>query len=534
MKKVKYILSTLALFFVVLAGCKNDKNVFENPYSGAKESLGISISRDLVPDPKNGDAGTSVFVKVTGLVPYKLRLKFLFNGVEAKILSVTETGITAEVPENASSGVTSIVVDNQVIIGPEFIVNGLVNIDPTFLTKIGTNRHINQYYKLTNDRNILVGAFSDYDNKGLLSPLNRILKIDDNGGLDRTFRPGRAANGELSSFVELGSRYIVAGGFSGYGIQGNISNITALVNNGGVDSLQYDTYMKDSTGVIKYFPRFNGGTDGYIDRLYVLNNKLIATGNFRYYVKRIYDKPNYLNTKDSVILDSTEIRQIVRLAGDGALDKTYRFNASGVAFEGANGYIDSYMHTSGPLLGKLVIFGKFSRFDGQAAKNIIRLNADGTIDNTFDPGTGADNGISTLKYNPDTDQYLITGGFRAFNGHESPGIAMIKSDGGMVSTFTAKPLVGGYATFAKQLSSGLVVVSGNFRTYGGIFRSGFMILNATGELAAGYNNTGRFSGNLNDVIETQSADNKKALLLIGGFTKFDNTDINNIVRITIE
>ncbi|HTN22289.1 MAG TPA: DUF5008 domain-containing protein [Pelobium sp.] len=534
MKKLKYILSILALFFVVLAGCKNEDDVFEDPYSGAKESLGVSISRDLVPEPMNGSAGTSVVIKASGLMPYKEKLKFLFNGVEAKVISVTETEITVEVPENASSGVTSIVIDNQVVVGPEFTVDGLVNIDPTFLTKIGTNRQVNQYYRLSDNRNILVGAFTDYDNKGLLSPLNRILRIDDNGGLDRTFRPGRASNGDLSSFVEFGNRYIIAGGFSGYGIQGNISNITALSTNGSIDTLQYDTYMKNTTGIIKYFPSFNGGTNSYIDRLYTFDNKLIATGNFRYYIKRIYDQPNYLNTKDSVILDSTEIRQVIRLGADGALDKTYRFNPGGVAFEGANGYIDSYMHTSGPLAGKLVIFGKFSRFDGQAAKNIIRLNADGTIDNTFNPGNGTDNAISSLKYNPDTDQYLITGSFRAYGGHDSPGIAMLKSNGEPVNTFTAKPIVGGYATFAKQLSSGLIVVAGNFRTYGGIFRSGFMILEATGELAAGYNNTGRFSGNLRDVIETKSADDKKALLLIGAFNKFDNVDINNIVRITIE
>ena len=532
MKRFTYILFLVAL--AVFAGCKEEKEAFEDPYSGAKESLGIAISRDIDPQPASGRAGATVTVAATGLERYKDNIEFTFNGVPAKILSVTDSEITVEVPDNASSGVTSIIVDNQVTIGPYFTVEGLVNIDPTFQTSIGTNGRVNQYFPLTEETNILVGGFTNYDNKGLLSPLNRIIRITDEGALDRTFRVGKAANGQLFSFVPVGNKYIIAGSFSGYGQQFNISNITALNTNGSVDTAAYDTYLTDSTGFTSNFPRFNGGTNSAIERMYPSGDKVIATGNFRYYVKRTYDQPNFLGVKDTIILDSTEIRQIIRLASDGSLDKTFRFDGSGKAFDGANGFIDTYMHTSGPLAGKMVVFGKFSRFDGKAANNIIRLNADGTIDETFVPGDGADNGISSLNYSEVSDKYIITGNFSSYNGHESIGMAMLNSNGSVASSFAAKAISGGYVNFAKQLSSGLIVAAGNFKTYDNIFRSGFMVLDATGNLAAGYNNTGRFSGNLRDVIETTTATQKKALILIGAFTVFDNIDVGNIVRVTIE
>jgi hypothetical protein len=269
--------------------------------------------------------------------------------------------------------------------------------------------------------------------------------------------------------------------------------------------------------------------------LYNHQGKILATGNFRYYVKRTYDKPNYDFTRDTVILDSTEIRQILRLNLDGSLDKTYRFDVgTNKGNVGANGQVDTYMHTEAEKLEKLVVFGNFNTFDGQAAGRIIRLKADGAIDPTFNAGSGADNSIGSLTYNVITKKYIITGSFTKYNGKTAMGIAMLNEDGSLDESFTSKVLDGGYANFAKQLTSGLIVVSGGFKKYNNITRNGFMVLTNKGELAQGYNATGPFGGGLSDVIETKSADGKKALLLIGGFYRFDNQPVNNIIRVTIE
>lgn len=536
MKACRYFL-IIAVMAIAVQGCKKTDTVYEDPYANAKPPLGITLDRDIPPDPVSGIAGTKVHFQAAGLIPYKDKLSFLFNGEKAEIVSITETGIDVKVPAGASSGVTSINVDDQLVIGPQFSVLGLLKLDPTFRAQGGTNNLVTGVYPLADGRNIVIGFFTNYDNKGYVAPLNRIVRTSGDGDLDRTFRTGKAANGGLTSIIELGGKFVIAGGFSGYDQRTeNISNIATLNANGTIDTMGVKTWRRPTqTDTTMYFPRFNGGTNDYIQQMYVHQNKVLATGNFRYYVSRTYTEPNSTFTKDTVILDSTEMRQILRFNPDGTLDSSFRFNqATGKGLPSANGPITTFMHTEPEKLEKLVVFGRFTTFDGQGANRIVRLNPDGTIDNTFTPGPGADNAIYNLTYNTVTRKYLITGAFRHYGGKNAPGIALLNEDGTLDESFKGKEFEGGSAGFSRQLNDGLIVVSGGFKKYNNVTRNGFMVLTATGDFAPGYNATGLFSGVLADIIETRSADGKRALLLIGSFYRWDNQPVNNIIRVTME
>ncbi|PST82069.1 hypothetical protein C7T94_14775 [Pedobacter yulinensis] len=537
MKTCRQIMLGLAIGLLALQSCKEGPEVFDDPYADGKTPLGVALSQTEPPSPAQGSAGTEVTFKATGLDKYKDQLSFLFNGEKAEVVQITETSIRVKVPAVASSGVTSIAIGDQLVIGPEFRVTGFINLDPSFRVPAGTNGFVSQVYELPDGRNIVVGGFTNYDNKGIsnILPINRIARTSRDGEYDRTFRTGKGANGQLSRIIEIGGRYIIAGGFSGYNQRTeNISNLTSLFVNGSIDTVKIQTARRPtSTDTVtqKWFPRFNGGTTGFINRLYSHQGKILATGNFTHYVKRIYDKPNYDFTRDTVIVDSTEIRQIIRFNLDGSLDKTYRFNAGtnkgGVS---ANGPIDTYMHTD----ERLVVFGSFTTFDGQPANRIIRLTPAGTPDPTFNPGKGPNEGISSLTYNATTRKYILTGGFSQFNDRPSPGLVMLNEDGSVDPGFVPKAFFGGYPGFARQLRNGLIVVAGSFQKYDNVTRSGFMILNPDGTLAAGYNATGPFNGFIEDIVETTSADGKPALLIMGGFSRFDNQNTFNLTRVTIQ
>ncbi|QIL40034.1 DUF5008 domain-containing protein [Pedobacter sp. HDW13] len=539
MKKIKYMLIVFFLCSLVIQGCKKEEELGSDPYADGKAALGIGISQTLLPVPAEGIVGTTVTVKATGLLPYKDQLSFMFNGEKAQVLSVTATEITVKVPDAGSTGITSIAIGDQLILGPQFVVTGIIKNDVTWKAIAGTNGYVSQFYEMLDGRALVIGAFNNYDNKGIITNINRIARTSLDGDYDRTFRTGRGANGSLSRVIEIGGRFIIAGGFSGYNQRTeNISNITSLYPNGAIDTIKIQTKKKPTltdTVTQKWFPKFNGGTNEYINRVYPHQGKILATGNFRYYVKRTYDKDNYDFTRDTVILDSTEIRQILRFNLDGSLDKTYRFNTgTNKGNVSANGPIDTYMHTDAANLEKLMVFGNFNTFDGQPAVRILRLAANGTVDQSFNPGSGVDNGIGSLTYNATTHKYLITGTFTRYNGKPANGMALINEDGSLDESFSARAFEGGYPGFARQITGGLIVVGGGFKKYNNVTRNGFMVLTAAGLLAPGYNATGPFSGNLSDVVETKSADGKKALLLIGGFNRFDNQPYNNIVRVTIE
>lgn len=539
MKKIKYMLIVFFLCSLVIQGCKKEEELGSDPYADGKAALGISMSQTLPPVPAEGIVGTTVTVKATGLLPYKDQLSFMFNGEKAQVLSVTASEITVKVPDAGSTGNTSIAVGDQLILGPQFTVTGIIKNDITWKATAGTNGYVSQFYEMQDGRALVIGSFSNYDNKGIVTNINRIARTSLDGDYDRTFRTGRGANGSLSRVIEIGGRFIIAGGFSGYNQRTeNISNITSLYPNGAIDTIKIQTKKKPTltdTVTQKWFPKFNGGTNEFINRIYPHQGKILATGNFRYYVKRTYDKDNYDFTRDTVILDSTEIRQILRFNLDGSLDKTFRFDiGTNKGNVSANGPIDTYMHTDAANFEKLMVFGSFSTFDGQPAGRILRLAANGTVDPSFNPGSGVDNYISSLTYNVTTHKYLITGTFTRYNGKPANGMALINEDGSLDESFNARSFEGGYPGFARQITGGLIVVGGAFKKYNNVTRNGFMVLTPAGLLAPGYNATGPFSGNLSDVVETKSADGKKALLLIGGFYRFDNLPYNNIVRVTIE
>src|SRR5690606_21999366 len=256
---------------------------------------------------------------------------------------------------------------------------------------------------------------------------------------DASFKVGTGAQGFLGSIIQIQNSYFIAGSFSGFSQRtDNISNITKLNINGEIDTMAVKPYRPPHLpDTLKYYPKFNGGFDNTINNIHEHNGKILAVGSFRFHINRIYGKPNFMETRDSVILDSTEIRSVALLNLDGTLDKTFRFTGN-KAFSGANGSTNSYYHNAGALKGKTVIYGSFTTFDGESAGYIVRLNADGTVDKTFNIGKGASYGINSVNYNDKLGKYIITGGFKSFNGTNSPYMVILNSNGSIDNTFKVK------------------------------------------------------------------------------------------------
>ncbi|MDM8174543.1 MULTISPECIES: DUF5008 domain-containing protein [Olivibacter] len=529
---------TFFFCFFALA-CTKEAEQFSEPYPDGKAALGITVDRAKTPSPASGLPGIEVNIEAKGLLPHKDQLVFRFNGEQAEIKEVTDAGISVVVPDYASTGITTISVGDVVVFGPEFTVEGKIKIDPTFVATQGANGAVGDILFTNNEKMVIVGGFTNYNNKGIIRPINRIAQAFLDGTYDAGLKSGTGANGYISAITQVNDKYFIGGSFSGYAQRtSNISNLTMLNSNGSVDTMGVHTWRRpDQNDTIQYFPRFNAGFDeGGVNRIYSENGKLLVTGSFRYYVSRQYDKPNFLETRDTIIVDSTEVRQFARLNLDGTLDKTYRFDTgTNKSLTGGNGSIDTYYHQEGLLKGKMLVFGNFNQFDGEPANYILRLNADGTIDRTFNAGgAGFDFQTYYASYNNITHKYVVCGNFRTYNGQSRVAMAMLNDDGTLDEAFVPRVFENGLPRFAKQLSDGLIVVSGTFVKYDGKTRNSFMVLNPDGSLAAGYNAVGTFSGDLYNVFETESADKKRALLLIGSFWQFDSKDAANIIRVLIE
>ena len=90
--------------------------------------------------------------------------------------------------------------------------------------------------------------------------------------------------------------------------------------------------------------------------------------------------------------DGTPSNYIIRLNSDGSVDNTF---VTGTGFDGFVYTIQIQTN------GKILVGGKFSSYDGTPSNYIIRLNSDGSIDNTFNIGTGFDSIVTIIELQSD-------------------------------------------------------------------------------------------------------------------------------------
>src|SRR5205814_1510611 len=109
---------------------------------------------------------------------------------------------------------------------------------------------------------------------------------------------------------------------------------------------------------------------------------------------------------------------IARINSDGSLDSSFDPGS------GANNEVDGIAVQDD---GKILIGGLFTTYNGTARNRIARINSDGSLDPSFDPGSGANNPVFSLALQPDS-KVLVVGQFTSFNGTSVKRIARLNSE----------------------------------------------------------------------------------------------------------
>ena len=151
--------------------------------------------------------------------------------------------------------------------------------------------------------------------------------------------------------------------------------------------------------------------------------------------------------------------RLARLNSNGTLDTTFN--------PGADGLVTALAVQPD---GLILVGGNFNTVAGQPRTNIARLNADGSLDNSFDPGvTGT--GIPTVySLSPQADGKIIFSGlFNAVGGHSRANLARILADGSLDTSYAsgANSTVLGLGGW----EDGRLQAAGDFSTLGGAARN---------------------------------------------------------------
>jgi uncharacterized delta-60 repeat protein len=447
----------------------------------------------------------------------------------------------------ANDGVLSLALqpDGKMIIGGNFItyngtsrnfiarLNADGTLDNTFNPGTGANDQV-QTLALQPDGKVIIGGFFTSYNG---TPQNKIARLNADGTLDNTFNPGTGANSEVYSLaLQPDGKVLIGGTFDAY--NGTSRNYIARLNADGT----LDNTFNPGTGANSRvrtlalqpdgkviiggrFTTYNGTSRDYIARLNAdgtLDNTFNPGTGANDQVQTLALQPDgkVIIGGDFTSYNGTSRNRIARLNADGTLDNTFNPGT------GTNSEVYSLALQPD---GKVIIGGEFTTYNGTSRNYIARLNADDTLDNTFNPGTGASSIVLTLALQPD-GKVIIGGFFTTYNGTSRNYIARLNADGTLDNTFN--PGTGANSavqTLALQ-PDGKVIIGGDFTTYNGTSRNRIARLNADGTI----DNTFNPGTGANSTVLTLALQPDGKVLIGGAFTSFNGTSRNRIARLNAD
>lgn len=299
-----------------------------------------------------------------------------------------------------------------------FLPNG--KLDPTLRTISGPD-DIVYTLALQADGKILIGG--RFTRVGS-SPRKQIARLDPNGRLDTGFAPvGPSGNFILSVASMVDSKIVVAGDFTQFNGVDRM-RIARLHGDGALDT-DFDT-SDGPDGVVRAVAEQSDG-------------RLIVGGEF----SKVGEHPR---------------SRIARLMANGQLDQSFD---SGM---GANDTVRSILLQPN---GQVLIGGHFTRIDGVVRKRLARLNSDGTLDPSFDTADGPNGPVRSFAVQPD-EKVVIVGDFTAVAGVLRGRVARLHGDGSLDLSFD--PGSGAnlpWVISAGVQSDGKIIVVGDFTEFAG-------------------------------------------------------------------
>ena len=331
---------------------------------------------------------------------------------------------------NANSGVYCSVLqpDGKILLGGFFTSVGgttrnyiaRVNADGTLDTSFNpnANNYVMNLAVQADGRIIMGGRFTSVGGVAR----NYIARLNPDGTLDTSFNPN--ANGEVYCVsLQTDGKILLGGAFGTVG--GTTRYFAARLNADGT----LDTGFNPNPGNPVWSIPVQA--DG----------KILLGGGFQ-------------------IVGGTARRSIARLNADGTLDASFNPNANGV--------VESVLVQPD---GKILLGGLFTTVGGTVRNYIARLNANGSLDTSFNPNVnnGA-YGYAVYGMSVQADgKILLVGYFTTVGGTARNRIARVNADGTLDTSFNPNPnsdVIG-----VSVQADGKILLGGYFTTVGGTARN---------------------------------------------------------------
>ncbi|TVQ77493.1 MAG: T9SS C-terminal target domain-containing protein [Flavobacteriales bacterium] len=407
------------------------------------------------------------------------------------------------------------------------------SLDSGFNPGTGFNNWVSSTTLQPDGKIIVGGTFTSFNNTGR----NRIARLNINGSLDANFNPGNGFDNTVSPVaIQPNGKIIVGGNFTKFdGVERNSivklnadgSINTDFAPNSGFNNTVRTTAIQPDGKIIAggFFTSFNGKPINRIARLTEdgeIDTSFNPGTGFNSFVHYILLQPDgkILVAGDFTSFNDTPVNYIARLHSDGSLDSSFNIGA------GLDNTVRSIALQND---GKIIVGGWFNSFDGTPRNLIARLNADGSLDGSFNPGTGFNIFVWSTTLQPD-GKILVCGAFTVFNGTPINRIARLNSDGSLDAGFDPGSGFNMF-TFSSTLQpDGKIVVGGDFTYFNGTPVVGITRLHANGSIDTDFNVGSGFD---RAVLFTKLQSNGK-ILAGGRFSSYNGIPINGVASINTD
>jgi uncharacterized delta-60 repeat protein len=355
------------------------------------------------------------------------------------------------VDNNGTARVSSIALqsDGKILIGGDFTtvdgqsrprvarLNANGSVDAQFNPGAGANGEVFSVLAQPDGKVLIAGSFTEVAGQ----PRNRVARLNSDGTLDAQFAPKPGANFDVLFMQLLPDRGILIGG--GFDQVDNVTrNAIAQLQTNGTLNVSFDP---------------GSGADGAVASISLRDDgKVLIAGDFSH----VDDQPRPF---------------IARLNSNGSLDST---------FDPGTGPDAEVYSTKVLTNGAVLIAGTFTKVSTTPRKRIARLSPGGSLDQAFDPGSGADLDISALAIQ--TDEKILAGGnFSQFNSVACNSLARLNPNGSLDSNFVSGLGTDSSVQSLAVQSDGRILVGGYISTANGLPRNGIARLLGEASTATG-------------------------------------------------
>lgn len=394
----------------------------------------------------------------------------------------------------------------------------------------GASEMIGKVYSigLQSDGRIILGG-----RYGALSTSKNLIRLLADGTFDSQFQQGSSCNGQVNSIITMpDGGYLISGSFTGY-FNSLVNNVVRVSSTGST----YDPFISGDwtfepvrcsaltpEGKIVVGGLFNQQSP--TERTSVVqmhsNGSLDASFSPSVDANGTVRDLQVLQDGDIIIVGEFDtingIRKphIARLNMDGSLDESF------LAEQGVNGNVHSCAIQPD---GKIIIGGAFYMNNGITTGRVLRLNADGSTDDTFNTLFGANTDVNSIAIQQD-GKVILVGNFTMYGGVTLNRIVRLNPDATMDLTFNTGTGANNQITDVVVQPDGKIVIVGLFTTFNGITKNRICRLHPDGSVDEEFTGSGTDYG-----INTVSMDNNGDLMIGGLFSEYDGTGRNRVARL---